>query len=202
MDSIPFSQFTTQDEAFVPLAERCRPQTLDEVMGHSKYLRAGSPLRKQIETGNLPSLILWGPPGVGKTTLARVIARETKLRFSSISAVTSGIKDLKEIINRAHHGEKGYILFIDEIHRYNKAQQDGLLHAVEVGTIKLIGASTENPSFEIIPPLLSRCQVLKLEPLGAVELKTIVQRAVSQDKMPGESIFVWIYGKKPSGGQG
>jgi putative ATPase len=172
---------------YVPLAERCRPKKIDEIVGHEKYFKVDSPLRRQIEAKKIPSMILWGPPGVGKTTIAYIIANESGVNFSTISAVTSGVKELKEIINRAKldrdQFHKGHLLFIDEIHRFNKAQQDGLLHAVEEGTIILIGATTENPSFEIIPPLLSRCQVLKLEPLSMKNLEDIVWRAISQDSI-------------------
>lgn len=172
-------------DVHIPLAERCRPKKLEEVVGHQKYLHPDSPLYKQIHSGKLPSLILWGPPGVGKTTLARVLAVETGLKFSSLSAVTSGKKEMQDVISRAgrdiKRGNKNHLLFIDEIHRYNKAQQDGLLHAVEDGTIILIGATTENPSFEVIAPLLSRCQVLKLDLLSGEDLETIVRRALTSD---------------------
>ena len=171
--------------AYIPLAERCRPKKLAEIVGHQNYLADSSPLYQQIKAGRVPSLILWGPPGVGKTTLARVLAAETGLKFSALSAVTSGKKEMQDIITRAardvKRGLKSHILFIDEIHRYNKAQQDGLLHAVEDGTIILIGATTENPSFEVIAPLLSRCQVLKLEPLSEQDLEIIIRRALTQD---------------------
>jgi putative ATPase len=177
----------SRDESLIPLAERCRPGTFKQIVGHENLFRKDSSLRRQIENGNPPSLILWGPPGIGKTTLANVIAKESKLRFSVLSAVTSGKKELKAIIDRAaaesKQGQRGHLLFIDEIHRYNKAQQDGLLHAVENGTIKLIGATTENPSFEIISPLLSRCQVLKLESLEIEDLKKIVARALKEDPL-------------------
>ncbi len=171
--------------AYVPLAERCRPKNLEDIVGHQNYLNQSSPLYRQIKAGKLPSLILWGPPGVGKTTLARVLSVETGLKFSALSAVTSGKKEMQDIITRASrdikHGSKSHLLFIDEIHRYNKAQQDGLLHAVEDGTIVLIGATTENPSFEVIAPLLSRCQVLKLESLSDDDLKIIIQHALERD---------------------
>jgi putative ATPase len=171
---------------YIPLAERCRPEKIDEIIGHDKYFKKNSPLRRQIEADKIPSMILWGPPGVGKTTIAKIIANRSNTRFSTISAVTSGIKDLKEIIKRSELDREqfhtNHILFIDEIHRFNKAQQDGLLHAVEDGTLKLIGATTENPSFEIIPPLLSRCQVLKLEPLSIKNLERIVWQAIQKDE--------------------
>ena len=172
-----------KDAAEAPLAERCRPRQLEEIIGHNKYIRSGSPLRRQIEAGRIPSMIFWGPPGVGKTTLAMVLAQNSGLPFDTLSAVTSGKKELKEVIDHARFSGRRTSLFIDEIHRYNKAQQDGLLHAVEDGTIILIGATTENPSFEVIPPLLSRCQVLQLEPLGRPELETIVNNAISHDPM-------------------
>ena len=173
------------DNLYIPLAERCRPVNFAQIVGHEQYFKANSPLRRQIESGNPPSLIFWGPPGVGKTTLAKVIAAESGLPFSMLSAVTSGKKEMKAIIDRAQaeirQGQKGHLLFIDEIHRYNKAQQDGLLHAVEDGTIKLIGATTENPSFEVISPLLSRCQVVKLTSLEMKDLEKIVFRALQED---------------------
>jgi putative ATPase len=180
-----YNLFSEKKEGYIPLAERCRPRKVDEVIGHKKFLHTSAPLRRQIESGKLSSIIFWGPPGVGKTTIAKVIAEETNFYFKNISAVTSGKKELAQIIEQAriHNSEsdKGYVLFIDEIHRYNKAQQDGLLHAVEDGTITLLGATTENPSFEIIAPLLSRCQVYKLDPLSSEELKEIVLRALQED---------------------
>jgi putative ATPase len=173
------------DNSYIPLAERCRPGTFNKIIGHDDYFKKDSALRRQIESSNPPSLIFWGPPGVGKTTLAKVIATESKLQFSMLSAVTSGKKEMRAIIDRARieisQGQKSHILFIDEIHRYNKAQQDGLLHAVEDGTIKLIGATTENPSFEVISPLLSRCQVVKLASLEIQDLEKIVLRALRED---------------------
>ncbi len=177
--------FDGQQDLNRPLAERCRPKTLEEVVGHQKIIGPDSPLRKQLEAGFLPSIIFWGPPGVGKTTLARILAREVGYEFKAISAVTSGVKDVKEIIDEARKQRQYFgkptVLFIDEIHRFNKAQQDALLHAVEDGTITLIGATTENPSFEVIAPLLSRCQVIKLEALSKEDLETIVRRAIGQD---------------------
>jgi putative ATPase len=174
------------NDIYIPLAERCRPKKIAELVGHDKYFNKNAPLRRQIEAKKIPSMILWGPPGVGKTTIAHIIANESGADFSTISAVTSGVKELKEIIKRAQldrdQFHKGFLLFIDEIHRFNKAQQDGLLHAVESGIIILIGATTENPSFEIIPPLLSRCQVIKLEPLTMKNLEDIIRRAVQQDR--------------------
>jgi putative ATPase len=179
------SEDVSGDISHIPLAERCRPSSFEQIIGHENLLNPGSSLRKQIENGNPPSLIFWGPPGIGKTTLAKVIATESKLQFSILSAVTSGKKDMKAIIDHAEgaikRGEKSHLLFIDEIHRYNKAQQDGLLHAVENGTIKLIGATTENPSFEVIAPLLSRCQVIKLSSLKISDLKEIVKRVLNED---------------------
>ncbi len=175
----------------VPLAERCRPRALDQIVGHEKFFGTSSALRRQIRSGNIPSMILWGPPGVGKTTIARAIANESDLTFYALSAVTSGKKELQEIIDRARVSTKGVLLFIDEIHRFNKAQQDGLLHAVEEGIIKLIGATTENPSFEVISPLLSRCQVIQLSVLGRSELETIVKRALESDpELNGREIII------------
>jgi putative ATPase len=178
-NSIPL--FSDLKADYQPLAERVRPGSLDEVIGHDKYLKPGSAFREQLNAAMVPSLILWGPPGVGKTTIARLLTRETKKNLSVLSAVTSGIKELRDIIEKARLTDPGHLLFIDEIHRYNKAQQDGLLHAVEDGTIILIGATTENPSFEIIPPLLSRCQVLKLEALSLTDLEQIVKQAIKKD---------------------
>jgi putative ATPase len=163
-----------------PLAERMRPHTLDEYVGQQKLVGANAPLRRAIERNTIPSLILWGPPGVGKTTLALLIAEATKRPFHSLSAVSSGVKELREILSKPM-GLFSPILFIDEIHRYNKSQQDALLGAVEKGQITLIGATTENPSFEINSALLSRCQVYILEALGETELQEMVQRALEKD---------------------
>lgn len=164
-----------------PLAERLRPAHLDEVVGQEKLLAPGAPLRVLIAKDQLPSLILWGPPGSGKTTLARVIAQHTQAKFQSLSAVLSGVKDLREAVENAKNDFKFHrkksIVFIDEIHRFNKAQQDALLPHLEAGTITLIGATTENPSFEVIGPLLSRARVFVLEPLSETNLRELLKRA-------------------------
>src|SRR3989304_2019023 len=166
-----------------PLAARMRPQTLDEFVGQEDIVGPGTLLRRAIETDELPSLILYGPPGTGKTSLARIIARLTHSRFEQINAVTAGGADLKRIIAEALDRRAYYqtrtILFIDEIHRFNKAQQDVLLPAVEDGTIILIGATTENPFFEVNATLVSRSRVLQLEPLREEDLRTILQRALT-----------------------
>ena len=150
-----------------PLAERLRPTTLDDYIGQQHLVGPGAPLRTMIESGHIPSFILWGPPGVGKTTLAGIIAHSLEIPFYTLSAVNSGVKDVREVIERAGKNRlfstHSPILFIDEIHRFSKSQQDSLLAAVEKGAITLIGATTENPSFEVIRPLLSRCQVYVLE---------------------------------------
>ena len=151
-----------------PLAERMRPRTLDDYIGQKHLVGEGSIIRRMIDSGNVSSFILWGPPGVGKTTLARIIANTTKSAFHTLSAVTSGVKDVRDVIDRCRQESMSMfssgrpILFIDEIHRFNKSQQDSLLGAVEDGTVTLIGATTENPSFEVIRPLLSRAQVYVL----------------------------------------
>ena len=171
-----------------PLPERMRPSRLDQYVGQKHLVGEGCILRNMIESGNLSSFILWGPPGVGKTTLAHIIASSLEREFITLSAVTAGVKDVREVIDRARgigglFGTKNAapVLFIDEIHRFNKAQQDALLGAVEDGTIVLIGATTENPSFEVITPLLSRCQVYVLKDLDAEDLKTLTDRALSED---------------------
>jgi putative ATPase len=169
----------------IPLAERMRPRTLADYIGQQHILGENSGLRKAISSGNIPSMILWGPPGVGKTTLAQIIANTVKRPFHALSAVNSGVKDIREIIDKVNNtglfGSGNAILFIDEIHRFSKSQQDSLLGAVEKGTITLIGATTENPSFEVISALLSRCQVYTLQHHSKDELISLMQRAIQSD---------------------
>lgn len=168
-----------------PLAERMRPKTLDEYIGQKHLVGPGAILRKMIDSGRISSFILWGPPGVGKTTLAQIIAHKLETPFYTLSAVTSGVKDVRDVIERAKNGrffsQASPILFIDEIHRFSKSQQDSLLGAVETGVITLIGATTENPSFEVIRPLLSRCQLYVLKSLEKENLLELLHRAVTQD---------------------
>ena len=168
-----------------PLAERMRPKTLDEYIGQKHLVGEGCVLRQMIDSGHISSFILWGPPGVGKTTLAQIIANKLDTPFYTLSAVTSGVKDVRDIIEKASKGrffnERSPILFIDEIHRFSKSQQDSLLGAVEKGTVTLIGATTENPSFEVIRPLLSRCQLYVLKSLGKDDLLELLNRAVTSD---------------------
>ena len=172
-------------EVKIPLAERIRPVSLDEYVGQEHLVGKGSVLRNMIESGNLSSFILWGPPGVGKTTLANIISKQLDRNFFTLSAVSSGVKDVREVIAKAKDknlfNPKTPILFIDEIHRFNKGQQDALLGAVEDGTIILIGATTENPSFEVISPLLSRCQVFVLKELSVEDLDILLGRALEKD---------------------
>lgn len=163
-----------------PLAERMRPTSLDELIGQEHLSAPTSFLHKAIKSGNVPSLILWGPPGVGKTTIANIIANEIKASFYTLSAISSGVKDIREVIEKAKF-QMGTVLFIDEIHRFNKSQQDALLGAVEKGVIRLIGATTENPSFEVNAALLSRCQVFTLNPLGKSELEGMLIQALEKD---------------------
>ena len=168
-----------------PLAERMRPKTLDEYIGQTHLVGKDAVLRKMIEAGHVPSFILWGPPGVGKTTLAQIVARQLQAPFYTLSAVSSGVKEVREVIEKAK-GNRFFdsiapILFIDEIHRFSKSQQDSLLNAVETGVVTLIGATTENPSFEVIRPLLSRCQVYVLKSLGKQDLLDLLHRALTED---------------------
>ncbi|RLD42522.1 MAG: replication-associated recombination protein A [Bacteroidetes bacterium] len=162
-----------------PLAEQLRPQTLSEYIGQEHLVGEGAILRRSIESGNIPSMILWGPPGVGKTTLAHIISQTLQREFYTLSAVSSGVKDVRQVINSAKMFGGSAILFIDEIHRFSKSQQDSLLNAVEKGIITLIGATTENPSFEVISPLLSRCQVYILKPLESEHLRRLLNTGVA-----------------------
>ena len=168
-----------------PLAERLRPKTLDEYIGQKHLVGKDAVLRKMIEAGRVPSFILWGPPGVGKTTLARIISNKLETPFYTLSAINSGVKDVRDVIDKAKNGHffsaVSPILFIDEIHRFSKSQQDSLLNAVETGVVTLIGATTENPSFEVIRPLLSRCQVYVLKSLDKDDLLMLLNRAVNED---------------------
>lgn len=168
-----------------PLAERLRPSTLDEYIGQKHLVGNGAVLRRMIDSGHISSFILWGPPGVGKTTLAKIIANQLDTPFYTLSAVNSGVKEVREVIDKATKGrffnEQSPILFIDEIHRFSKSQQDSLLAAVETGAITLIGATTENPSFEVIRPLLSRCQVYVLKSLEKQDLEELLNRALTKD---------------------
>lgn len=168
-----------------PLAERMRPKVLNEYIGQEHILKEGASLRRALDSGMIPSMILWGPPGVGKTTLAQLIANYLKRPFYTLSAISSGVKDVRDVINKVEQSgmfqEKGAILFIDEIHRFSKAQQDSLLGAVEKGTITLIGATTENPSFEVISALLSRCQVYTLQHHTKDDLEKLLSRAIQED---------------------
>ena len=171
--------------ALQPLAERLRPQSLNDYIGQKHLVGENGVFSKFIATGSVPSFILWGPPGVGKTTLAKIIANTLDRPFYTLSAVTSGVKEVREVIEKAKHqhlfNARPAFLFIDEIHRFNKSQQDSLLGAVEQGVVTLIGATTENPSFEVISPLLSRCQVYVLKPMEDSELKTLLDRALTTD---------------------
>ncbi len=168
-----------------PLAERLRPRTLDDYIGQQHLVGEGAVLRKMIDAGHISSFILWGPPGVGKTTLAQIIAHRLNTPFYTLSAVTSGVKDVRDVIEKAQKGkffnEASPILFIDEIHRFSKSQQDSLLGAVEKGIVTLIGATTENPSFEVIRPLLSRCQLYVLKSLEKADLLKLLNRAITED---------------------
>lgn len=170
----------------IPLPERMRPKNLDEYIGQEHLVGKGAPLRDMIESGNVSSFILWGPPGVGKTTLAKIIANQLTRQFFTLSAISSGVKDIREVIEKAKSNslfnQAAPILFIDEIHRFNKGQQDALLGAVEDGTFTLIGATTENPSFELNTPLLSRCQVYVLKEMSVKDMDKLVERALKEDE--------------------
>ncbi|MCM1318794.1 MAG: replication-associated recombination protein A [Muribaculaceae bacterium] len=172
-----------------PLAERLRPNSLEGYIGQTHLVGQGAVLRRMIETGKVSSFILWGPPGVGKTTLARIVAKQTEVPFYTLSAVSSGVKEVREVIERCKADSRSLfskgrpILFIDEIHRFSKSQQDSLLGAVEQGVVTLIGATTENPSFEVIRPLLSRSQVYVLQPLSKEDMETLLHRALTEDNV-------------------
>ena len=177
--------FAKKKKMSQPLAERLRPRTLDDYIGQSHLVGEGAILRKMIDSGRITSFILWGPPGVGKTTLAQIVATRLEVPFFTLSAVTSGVKDVREVIEKAQNSRffntSSPILFIDEIHRFSKSQQDSLLGAVERGIVTLIGATTENPSFEVIRPLLSRCQTFVLKPLERDDLLKLLDRALTTD---------------------
>ncbi len=183
------NQRYNQRQMQAPLAERLRPSTIDEYIGQKHLVGSGSILRRMIESGRVSSFILWGPPGVGKTTLARIIANTTRSSFYTLSAVHAGVKDVREVLDQCRADSQSMfsqgrpILFIDEIHRFNKSQQDSLLGAVESGIVTLIGATTENPSFEVIRPLLSRAQVYTLRPLEKDDLQTLLDRAITTDEI-------------------
>lgn len=191
-----FQQETNKSHSgkrYSPLAERMRPESLDDFVGQQHITGSNGVIRQQIESGSITSMVFWGPPGCGKTTLARIIAKESDAVFYQITAVTAGVKDVKQIIERAKYDLKtsgsGTILFIDEIHRFNKAQQDVLLQSVEEGLLILIGATTENPSFEVISPLLSRCRLYTLKALVEEDLKLILKHALKMDARLGKIDF-------------
>lgn len=177
-----------------PLAERMRPKTLDEYVNQKHLIGENAPIKSMLDSNRLSSMILWGPPGTGKTTLAQLIAELSKRKFYTLSAISSGVKDVREVINKAENqtlfsGEGQPILFIDEIHRFNKSQQDSLLGAVEKGFITLIGATTENPSFEVVPALLSRCQVYILKDLSREDLELLLKNAIEKDEILKEKVI-------------
>jgi putative ATPase len=181
----PFPAVPDEPDPSAPLAERMRPRRLDDVLGQEELIGPEAPLRRSVERGVLPSLIVWGPPGCGKTTLARVLAREVDAAFVEVSAVSSGVKTLREVVARAkelRRRARRTVLFIDEIHRFNKAQQDAILPAVENGTVVLIGATTENPSFEVNAPLRSRCHVVRLDGIPADVIRALVARALADEE--------------------
>jgi len=186
MDLFPNSSFKSQDNPSAPLADRMRPRSLDDIVGQEHLLGKERILRRALRAKKIPSMILWGPPGSGKTTLAYIIAGQSGNNFVTFSAVTSGVKKIKEVVEEAgkqwKRFQKETILFVDEIHRFNKAQQDAFLPHIEKGTVILIGATTENPSFEVVSPLLSRTQVFTLKPLSDQELITIVRRALKDER--------------------
>lgn len=180
----------TQERSFIPLAERCRPMKLDDFMGQEHLLAKGKPLRNMIDSGFITSFLLWGPPGTGKTTIAKIIAHSTGAKFHQINAVSSGVKEVREIIALAVQEKTNgikTILFIDEIHRFNKGQQDALLGSVEQGTITLIGATTENPSFEVIPALRSRMRIFKLNELTEKDITGIIKGGIANDAVLAEA---------------
>jgi putative ATPase len=186
MDDL-FNHTASSQQPLPPLAERMRPTSLDDFVGQEHLVGKEKPLRLFVEQGHLPSMILWGPPGVGKTTLARILATASKAHFFQMSAVEAGVKEVRDVLENAEKLRKqrgtATVLFIDEIHRFNKAQQDALLHSVESGFISLIGATTENPSFEVISPLLSRCQIYVLTPLTNGQLQLVLERALHTDRV-------------------
>ncbi|MBP8976872.1 MAG: replication-associated recombination protein A, partial [Bacteroidetes bacterium] len=186
MDDL-FNHTASSQQPLPPLAERMRPTSLDDFIGQEHLVGKEKPLRLFVEQGHLPSMILWGPPGVGKTTLARILATASKAHFFQMSAVEAGVKEVRDVLENAEKLRKqrgtATVLFIDEIHRFNKAQQDALLHSVESGFISLIGATTENPSFEVISPLLSRCQIYVLTPLTNGQLHLVLERALHTDRV-------------------
>ena len=179
----------------IPLAERMRPTSLDDYIGQKHLVGPDGIIRRMIETERVNSFILWGPPGVGKTTLAKIIASQTEVPFYTLSAVTSGVKEVREVLQRCEADSRSMfvkgrpILFIDEIHRFNKSQQDSLLGAVEKGTVTLVGATTENPSFEVIRPLLSRAQVYTLKSLEKEDLEELLERAIQKDEILKKRTF-------------